>query len=104
MDPALQAMLVTPIQHAAYVGMDSYGKPSYGAPQTQFGKLEFRHRRIVDMTGQERLSRARVFLDGTVSLDLKDQVILPDGTAPPLVALYEVFDVDGSRSHWEAAF
>lgn len=104
MDPALQTMLVTPVPHAAYTGMDAYGKPSYGAPVTQMARVEFRLRTVVDATGAERMSRARVFLNGTVQMDIKDKVTLPDGTTPPILALYEVFEVDGSRSHWEVSF
>lgn len=104
MHPALQAMLVTPIQHASYVGMDAYGKPAYADLHTHQARLEFRNRRVVDQTGVERLSRARVFFDGTAMLDVKDKVVLPDGTSPLVLALYEVFEVDGSRSHWECSF
>lgn len=104
MHPALQAMLVTPIGHASYLSQDAYGKPLYADLHTHQARVEFRDRRVVDQTGVERLSRARVFFDGTVILDVKDKVVLTDGTAPPILALYEVFEVDGSRSHWELSF
>lgn len=104
MHPALQAMLVTPMQHASYVGQDAYGKPTHAALHTHLGKLEYRQRKVVDAAGIERVSRARVFFDATVIMDLKDLVVLPDTTRPPILALYEVFNVDGSRSHWQIVF
>ena len=102
MDAVLLAMLVTPIQHAPYVSQDAYGLPTFGSLQTHLVKLEFRQQKVVDQAGIERLSRARMFLDPTVSLDVKDLIILPNGTRPPLLDVYEVLDVDGTRHHWEA--
>jgi hypothetical protein len=104
MHAALQAMLVHEVQHASYVSQDAYGKPTYAALHTHPARLESRQRKVIDAQGVERISRARVFLASSALMDLKDQVILPDGTSPPILVLREVFAVDGTRSHWECSF
>lgn len=104
MHTAHHVMLVTPIGHASYVGQDAYGKPTHAALHTHLGRLEYGHTRVVDATGIERVSRARVFFDATAIMDLKDLVVLPDTTRPPIRDLREIFDLDGSRSHWEIIF
>ncbi len=104
MDAALRALLTDTVTLAAYTSQDVYGSPTYASPQTVPARIEYKVRRVVDHTGQERVSRARVFLDGDVVLDLRDRVTLPDGTSPPILALYSVRDVDGSISHHEISF
>lgn len=104
MDPALQALLTATVTIAPYTGQDAYGKAQYGPAQTVPARVQFRLQRLTDATGQERVSRAKVFVDGDVTLDLRDRVTLPDGTMPPILTLYKVSDLDGAVSHWETFF
>lgn len=104
MDAALQAMLTETLMVAPYVSQDAYGTPVYGPPVAYPAREEWRIRRIVDQTGQERLSRARVFFDGNVPLTLRDQVTLTDGTTPPILLLYPVRGVQGEIDHLELSF
>lgn len=104
MDPALVAMLTETLTVAPYLGQDAYGTPTFGPPAHYPAREEWKVRRIVDQSGQERVSRARVFFDGNVLLTLRDQVTLTDGTAPPILLLAAVRAVNGTRSHWEVSF
>lgn len=103
MHQALLAMLTDTVIHAAYVSQDAYGKPVYGTPMSHPARVEYKVRRVVDATGQERVSRSRVFLDGDVTLDLRDRFTLPDGTMPPILVLYSPRDLNGSVDHHEVS-
>lgn len=104
MDAALLALLTETLTVAPYLSQDAYGKPTYGPSVTYAAREEWKIRRIVDQTGQERISRARVFFDGDVTLTLRDQVTLTDGTTPPILLLYHVRDLSGGTHHLEVSF
>lgn len=104
MHPDLVALCTDSIVHEAFASQDGYGAPTYSAPVIRPGRLEYKIRRIVDSTGEERLSRARVFFDGTFTLELRDRLTLPDGTAPRILQLYGPRDETGAVDHWEATF
>lgn len=104
MDAALQALLTETLTVKPYLTQDAYGRPTYGPPVTYAAREEWRIRQIVDQTGQERISRARVFFDGNVPLTLRDQVTLTDGTSPPILLLYHVRGMQGAISHLEVSF
>jgi hypothetical protein len=101
MHRALAAMLTDTITHVPYMSQDAYGKPVYGAPRVYPARIEYQVRRVVDPTGQEKVSRSRVFLDGAVTIGLRDQILLPDGSTAPILTLYSPREVDGSLSHHE---
>lgn len=103
LEPEFVAMLSETVYHAAYSGQDGYGQPTYAPAIARACRIEWKLRRIVTATGQERMSRARVFLDGTFTMDLRDQLTLPDGTMPTLQLVYAPSDVDGTRHHWEVS-
>jgi hypothetical protein len=101
MHRALAAMLTETILHTPYVSQDAYGKPVYGASRVYPARIEYQVRRVVDSTGQEKVSRSRVFLDGAVTIGLRDQILLPDGSSTPILTLYSPREVDGSIAHHE---
>lgn len=104
METALLALLTETLTVAPYLSQDAYGKPTYGPPVMYPAREEWKIRRIVDQTGQERISRARVFFDGNVPLTMRDHVTLTDGTAPPILLLYHVRDISGGIHHLEVSF
>lgn len=104
MDTALQALLTETLTVQPYLTQDAYGTPTYGPPVSYPAREEWRIRHIVDQTGHERISRARVFFNGTTPLTLRDQVTLTDGTTPPILLLYHVRGLQGEISHLEVSF
>lgn len=101
MEPALKALLVETIQHAAYTGQDTYGKPTYAAPVTRPARLEYRVTTLTNAQGQERTSMTTVFCDGDVLVTVRDRITLEDGTSPAIQAVYSPRDLDGSIHHHE---
>jgi hypothetical protein len=102
MHPTLKAMLTQTVTLEAYQGQDSYGVPTYAAAVSLAARVQYRPRRIVTAQGEERTSRARVFLDGAgPAIDLRDRLSLPDGTRPALLTAAPVYDEVGVLDHWE---
>lgn len=102
MDPVLAALLTETVTLEAYTGtQDSYGTPQYAAPVQLPARVEYAPTRIVTAQGEERLSRARVFLDGTVTVDLRDRLTLPDTTQPALLVVAPMRDEVGAVDHIE---
>ena len=98
----LAALLTETCLLEAYSGVqDSYGTPQYAAPVQLPARVEYGPTRIVTAQGEERLSRARVFLDGTVAIDLRDRLTLPDSTTPALLVVAPMRDETGAIDHWE---
>ena len=104
MDAALQAMLTDQVTYQRYVSQDGYGAPTFATGIVLPARIEYKLRRIVNAQGEERMSRAKVFLDGAIPLDLRDKLVLPDGTAPALQLVYAVNDERGSPHHTEGFF
>lgn len=103
MDPALHDMLTETVTLQAYTGMDQYGKPSYGSAVPYPARVAYRVTTLTNAQGQERTSTTTVYLDGAVPITLKDRLVLPDGTAPSIQAIYSPSDPlqPGTPDHHE---
>lgn len=101
MEQALRNLLTETVGHAVYLSQDAYGKPTYAAAQPRLGRLEEHTQRVTTAQGQERVTRARLFLDGLPAVGLRDQLTLPDGTQPEILSLSAVRSLQGSIHHYE---
>ena len=84
MDPALTAMLVDTVQHSAFAGLDGYGQPAWAVPIARKARVEYKTMRFTTAQGEERMSRALVYLPGSVAIDLRDKLTLSNGESPLL--------------------
>ena len=101
MSPGLLRLLTDNITLETYTSLDDYGTPHYAAPITVPAFWDRSARLLRDSTGQERMSQHRVFLDGIVTLDLRDKLTLPDGTTAPILRLDSLRDFRGAIDHHE---
>jgi len=101
MDPALRAMLGETITQRLYLSQDVAGAPSYGLPFTRPARLQWKPQRITIGTGEERVSRAKIFLEPTPTITVHDRLTLPDGTSPPLLLIYPAHDEQSVLDHYE---
>ena len=92
MDPALQTMLTETVSLQSYTGQDAYGKPSYGPAVMHPARVAYRVTTLANAQGQERTSTSILYMDGGVVVTLKDRIVLPDGTAPAIQAIYSPTD------------
>ena len=87
MHPALLALCTDTIQHAAYQGQDDYGYAVHGTPVTRLARVEYVAKSFTNRQGEERVSRAIVYVDGSIPIDPGDAITLSDGTTPQIQAL-----------------
>ena len=92
MDPALQTLLTETVSIQPYTGMDQYGKPSYGPAVTYPARVAYRVTTLTNAQGQERTSTTTVYLDGAVTITVKDRLMFADGTAPAIQDIYSPTD------------
>lgn len=104
MDPVLKAMCVDVVQHAPFVGQDEYGKPTYGPAVARPARIEWRVEAFTNQLGQERVSQAIAYTDWDYVLDLRDQMTLSDGSAPPLQRIDRWTDETGQHDHYRLYF
>lgn len=103
MHPALKAMLTETIGHAAYTGMDQYGKPTYGPVIQRPARIQYKVTVIANAQGQQRTSTTTAYTDGDFVVNVRDQIFLPDSTAPAIQEIYSPRDpwVVGIIDHHE---
>ena len=103
MDPALLSMLTETITLQSYVGQDQYGKPSYGPAVQHPARVAYRVTTLTNAQGQERTSTSVIYMNGDVQVTVKDRIVLPDGTAPAIQAIYSPSDPlqPGTPDHHE---
>jgi hypothetical protein len=104
MEPALAAMLTETVSHEAYTGQSGYGAPLYSPATLRPCRVEFKVGPMVTATGEERTSSTRIFFDSDFTLNLRDRIILEDGTAPQIQMVYRPKEEYGNVHHQEAWF
>jgi len=87
------------VTHKALSSEDAYGKPTYAAGTDYDARVTERDQKITDFNGQEIIARGEVWINGTPTIDPQDQLVLPDGSTPRIVAVRRVADDDGSWHH-----
>ena len=92
MHPSMAALLTESVTHQSYAGQDQYGKPTYGAPVTRPARVAYRVTILANEQGEERASTTTVYCDGNFAITLRDKLILPDGSAPAIQAIYSPTD------------
>jgi hypothetical protein len=104
MEPELAAMLTETVSHEAFLSQDGYGASQYAPAILRPCRVEFKVGPVVTATGEERTSSTRIFFDSDFTLNLRDRIVLSDGTAPQIQALYRPSDEFGNVHHQECFF
>lgn len=97
-------MLTETVQHQSYTGQNGYGAPTYGPAVPRPCRVEFKVAPLVTAQGAERTSNTRIFFDADFTLQLRDRIVMEDGTAPQIQAIYRPKDEWGNLHHQEALF
>lgn len=90
------------VQHAAWIGADSYGEARYAARVTRPALIEYKQRALRSSNGEVIVARAKLtFLDEVPSngavgrrepIDARDEILLPDGTSATIVSIDGLVD------------
>jgi len=104
MNAPMRAWLTDVITQEPYAGQDAYGKPTYGAPFTRPGRLEYANRLIMSQAGTQRVSTTRLYLNGDIAVDLRDRITLANGLTTPIQVLASPRTVQGAIDHFALDF
>lgn len=104
MEPELAAMLTETVSHEAFTGQNAYGTPTYAPAVMRPCRVEYKVGPMVTATGEERTSSTRIFFDSDFTLQLRDKIVLEDGTAPQIQSIYRPRDEAGEIHHQEILF
>lgn len=85
------------IVHSEFGGRDAYGKRSFGSPTSYSARVINRNKLVKASDGSEKMSTSQVWIQGLPTVTPEDQIELPDGTTPIILAVEEYPDQDGDH-------
>lgn len=77
--------------------LDDYGRPQFGAGEDYRSRVSYESAKVRAASGEEVVARGSVWLASAVVVTPEDQIVLPDGTTPPILAIERVPDEAGSH-------
>lgn len=82
----------------AFSKFDAYGSPTVSTAGSTYAALVVQQvKSIRDKKGVDKVSNTQIYLDGDVSIDIEDNITLPDGTSPIILAVQTYPDFDGNN-------
>ena len=96
-------LMADEITHKALSSRDAYGAPTYGTGTAYTARVVFKPTWIRADDGTQVVARGVVWIAGTPNIDPQDQITLPDGTTPPILAVMRIPDENGMH-HIRVAF
>lgn len=91
------------VTHAEKSGSDDYGVPNFGSEVSFSARVIYKPTKVRTPDGRETLARGVVWIGGTPTIEPGDNLTLPDGTIPTILASDIMADEDG-ESHTKVYF
>jgi len=89
-------MMPHTIQLSEFSGSsDSYGAPVYNSPVSYSARVSYKPILVKNKQGEEVVARGVVWVGAAITIATEDQIELPDGTTPPIMAVDSLADEDG---------
>jgi hypothetical protein len=91
----LRDLLAHDVVVETWKSQDGYGEPSFNSAVTVQGRVQQGARLIRMLTGEERVSATRVYLDTTMAIDPRSRITLPvefTPRQPPILRVDRVSD------------
>lgn len=85
------------ILHAAPGGFNEYGQSIPGPVTAYRARIAHRSRLVRDRNGDTVAARGSVWLANGPVVGVEDQITLPDGSTPPILAVDDLSDETGAR-------
>jgi hypothetical protein len=95
MDSELLALLKETVTRHPYSSTNNDNEYAYGASQSVTCRIEYTPKRILNDVGDEIVSVAQVYVNGTQTLDHRDKIVLPDGATPEIIKIVSLPDENG---------
>jgi len=96
MEPELLELLTQTVTVKPKTGRGGYGKKTVGTAVTYPARVTKKQRLVRSADGTEQMSRGFVRLDGNAVVNPQDEITLPDGTTPKILAVEEHRDDAGA--------
>ncbi len=90
-------MMPATITHAEFSARSAYGAPQFGTPVSYRARVVYKPRLVRGADGAEVISPVTVWLAEYVNVGAQDQITLPDGTTPTVIAVEKVPDEVGAH-------
>lgn len=95
MDGQFLSLMGQRVQVRHRTGQDAYRKPTYGDPEEVRAVVAGQTKQLLNTRGETVTSSLTVVLERIVGVGLDDQLILPDGSTPRLLATQVLIDQNG---------
>lgn len=80
---------------APYVSRGTYGAKTVGTAVAYSARVIFKNQRVLAPDGTERVARGTVWVQGTPTMTVEDDITLPDGDVPTILSVETIPDEDG---------
>jgi len=80
---------------APYSSMNDYGEATYGTAVSVACRLVQENKMVRDRGGRETVSTVNITIDGSIDVDVRDLITLPDTTTPPILSIEDIPGPDG---------
>lgn len=90
-----QTWLRETITRYPFSAYDSEGMPTWGAGVSVPCKVDESPTKIMDVSGQESVSSAQIYVNGAQEFGLFDKILMTDGTIPRILRINHVDGPDG---------
>ena len=92
------------VSHAEFAGRSEYGVPTYGSSVEYSARVVYKQKFIRKADGSEVLSQGQVWLQSNVVATVEDEITLPDGSTPPILAIERFSDETTDFHHTKIYF
>ena len=76
---------------------DQYGNASHSTTASTYNALIVHQvKAIQDIKGVEKVSNTQIYLSGNTTIGIQDKIVLPDGSAPIIIAVQKYPTFTGS--------
>ena len=83
--------------HSEFSSRDAYNVPTYGSPVSYSARVVEKPTWVRAFNGSEVVARGWVWIGAALIVNPQDQLQLPDGTTPPLLAAEHYPDENGDH-------
>lgn len=101
-ETAFDDLMADEVERHPYSSRDVHGQRSYGSPVTLKCRVVYKPTLVrtggsgeVTEAVREHVSNSTIYCSGIVGWNLKDKIVLPDGTSPTILQIVVYPDEDG---------
>ena len=90
-------VMVDTVTWEKFTGTDEYSNPTYAAPVTLQCRVSPKAVQVLDVNGNEVLSKANIWTAGAFDIGAQDRITRPGGEVDPVISVSGPPDSDGTH-------